>query len=35
VLRAILHKTTQTAFGSLDAKRQAAFSSAIEQATLT
>jgi hypothetical protein len=32
VLATLLHRTAKTAFGSLDAKRQAAFSAAIEQA---
>jgi hypothetical protein len=34
VLATLLHKSAQTAFGGLDAKRQAAFSAAIERATL-
>ena len=34
VLGTLLHKSTQAAFGGLDAKRQAAFSAAIEKATL-
>lgn len=34
VLGTLLHKTTQTMFGGLDAKRQAAFSTALERATL-
>lgn len=34
VLGTLLHKSTQAAFGGLDAKRQAAFSAAIERATL-
>ncbi|MBA2587191.1 MAG: hypothetical protein H0U98_01045 [Alphaproteobacteria bacterium] len=34
VLGTLLHKSTKVAFGGLDAKRMAAFSAAIEQATL-
>jgi hypothetical protein len=34
VLSTLLHKTTQSTFGGLDARRQAAFSTAIERATL-
>jgi hypothetical protein len=34
VLSTLLHKTTQSTFGGLDARRQAAFSFAIERATL-
>jgi hypothetical protein len=34
VLGTLLHKSTQAAFGGLDAKRQAAFSAAIERATM-
>jgi len=34
VLATLLHKSAQTAFGGLDAKRHAAFSAAIERATL-
>lgn len=34
VLGTLLHKSAQSAFGGLDAKRQAAFSQAIERATL-
>jgi hypothetical protein len=34
VLSTLLHKTTQSTFGGLDTRRQAAFSTAIERATL-